>query len=221
MAVPQHRDRVFIVGFRDPSHARALRWPEPTHGHRDNLLGLPPYVSVREALGLVGGFAKSRSGRGWQGMRCLDVDMPSYTVGGGRPEKLDALDDPAPTVTATEHKGSPNYGSRGAETNPRRCIDRLAAAGVLDRAATTVDTTGRLSAAGHHASNKSGAVRLTVDQLALLQWFPPHWRFHGSRASQHRQVGNAVPPALARAVGESVLRALASRWAGRIVTVPE
>lgn len=34
-------------------------------------------------------------------------------------------DAPAPCVTATEHKATANFGSRGAKTNPRRCGDRL------------------------------------------------------------------------------------------------
>lgn len=212
--VPQHRDRVFIVGFRDERALRSFRWPAPTHAPRGNLLGLPPYVSVREALGLQGAYRNGRDegAKGWQGQRRLDVDDVAPTVGGrNNAEKLaplDALDNPAPCVTATEHKAGPGFGSRGAKTGPRRCIDRLAAAGVLDRAATTVDTSGRLSAAGHHTSNKAGAVRLGVEQLALLQGFPPGWRFHGNKASQHRQVGNSVPPALGEAVGGSVMQAL-------------
>ena len=172
--VPQHRDRVFIVGFRDERALRAFRWPAPTHAPRGNLLGLPPYVSVREALGLQGAYRHGRDegARGWQGQRSLDVDDVAPAVGG------------------------------------RNNAEKLAAAGVLDRAATTVDTSGRLSAAGHHTSNKAGAVRLSVEQLALLQGFPPHWRFHGNKASQHRQAGNSVPPALGEAVGGSVMRAL-------------
>lgn len=172
--VPQHRDRVFIVGFRDERALRAFRWPEPTHAPRGNLLGLPHYVSVREALGLQGAYRHGRDegAKGWRGHRSLDVDDVAPADGG------------------------------------RNNAEKLAAAGVLDRAATTVDTSGRLSAVGHHTSNKAGAVRLSVEQLALLQGFPPHWRFHGNKASQHRQVGNSVPPALGEAVGGSVMRAL-------------
>jgi len=42
---------------------------------------------------------------------------------------------------------------------------------------------------------------LTVREGAALQTFPRDYKFIGNRASVCRQIGNAVPPALARAVG--------------------
>ena len=38
--------------------------------------------------------------------------------------------------------------------------------------------------------------RLSVRECAILQTFPDDFIFHGSLSSQHRQVGNAVPPLL-------------------------
>jgi DNA (cytosine-5)-methyltransferase 1 len=54
----------------------------------------------------------------------------------------------------------------------------------------------------------AGARRLTVEESALLQTFPPDMVFEGSRSSQYAQIGNAVPPRLAEVIGASVARAL-------------
>ncbi|MFJ9887669.1 DNA cytosine methyltransferase [Streptomyces sp. NPDC091287] len=51
-------------------------------------------------------------------------------------------------------------------------------------------------------------VRLTVRHMALLQGFPDDWYFAGNKTSVYRQVGNAFPPPVAKAVGQSLAAAL-------------
>lgn len=51
--------------------------------------------------------------------------------------------------------------------------------------------------------------RLTADECAGLQGFPPGWQFAGGKASQFRQIGNAVPVVFGQTIGRCLLDALA------------
>ncbi|MFJ2902798.1 DNA cytosine methyltransferase [Streptomyces sp. NPDC087212] len=49
---------------------------------------------------------------------------------------------------------------------------------------------------------------LTVEQAALIQGFPPDWKFQGRKTAQYRQVGNAFPPPVAEAIGRAIAAVL-------------
>ncbi len=55
-----------------------------------------------------------------------------------------------------------------------------------------------------------GARRITVEEAAALQTFPAGMHFTGARSSRYRQIGNAVPPLLARVIGEELRRQLSA-----------
>ncbi|MFF3322085.1 DUF6339 family protein [Streptomyces sp. NPDC002889] len=53
-----------------------------------------------------------------------------------------------------------------------------------------------------------GMPKLTIAQTAVLQAIPTDWRFFGGKTSRYRQIGHAMPPPLATAVGRAIAAAL-------------
>lgn len=68
--------------------------------------------------------------------------------------------------------------------------------------------TAHIAKDGYWYIHPSSLRTLTVREAARIQTFPDHFRFAGSRSDAFRQIGNAVPPALARIMGSSILYAI-------------
>lgn len=102
--------------------------------------------------------------------------------------------DIAPTIVG----GSKKHG--GPDLGPTRARRAWAALGVEGRTIA------------EHAPDPDfvGLPRLTIPMVAKLQGFPADWQFFGRKTTAYRQVGNAFPPPVARAVAEKIRTAITS-----------
>jgi len=98
----------------------------------------------------------------------------------------------APTLVGGSHKhGGPDLGP----TRARKAWETLA-----------VDGRGIANAVPD--KDFLGLPRLTLRMAARVQGFPDDWEFAGGKTHSYRQIGNAFPPPVARAVATQIAKAL-------------
>ena len=56
-----------------------------------------------------------------------------------------------------------------------------------------------------------GMSRLTTRMAARIQGFPDSWQFFGKKTATYRQIGNAFPPPVAKAVAQQINNAISTR----------
>lgn len=104
------------------------------------------------------------------------------------------LERPAPTIVTTRRSDEGLLVGRQLPEGEGRNIGGKN--WPLETPATTV---GREQVENGEYDGRS-AVRVTLEEAAILQGFRPNYPFQGSRTAKFTQVGNAVPPPMARAV---------------------
>lgn len=188
---PQLRERLFIVGSREATN---FSWPSPQFGKmdsvQDDLFGtidnsqLKPWKTMREVLWPnrhpIFGNIDAQEAKLW----LKNVVRPH-----NEPVTWD-LDRPSPTIGA--HQGAKlAFAPKGV---PEAQVYRQQWHTLGRRQGDTppVDVEHRY---------------LTDEELLRLQTFPRWWYLHGTRMERAFQIGNAVPPVLARAIGNSIKNA--------------
>jgi DNA (cytosine-5)-methyltransferase 1 len=178
--VPQLRQRAFLLGARDGSRLVAL---SPTHGEPDRYLDLfdakpqQPYLTAWDAIGdLEEDDDESLAVRG----KWADL-LPSVPEGNNYLHFTDRGDGPA------------LFGWRRRFWN---FLLKLA----KDQPSWTLTAQPGPATGPFHWRNR----RLSARELCRLQTIPDDYHITGNLAAVQRQVGNAVPSALAEVIGLAV-----------------
>lgn len=178
--VPQTRQRAILIASR----SRPVSCPPPVHYDPrggEQLWGTP-WVSMEKVLGW-----------GATGRPAPTVTAGGTATGGAEPfghRDRDAL-------AAAQRAGQ--WVFRNNNNNNNACTRSL------DEPAGTLFFGGRSNwAAWVHEPGpgelRAEPVRITVQEAAVLQSFPPDYPWRGSQTKQFQQVGNAMPPLLAQHV---------------------
>ena len=176
---PQIRERVVLICARD---GRPVPYLTPTHSD-DERYGLPPWRTFREAV---------------QDLADVDHDFVQF------PEKrlrYYRLLGPGqnwrnlPENLQKEALGK-SYYADGGKTGFLR---RLA----WDKPSPTILTSPTMPATdlAHPAEDRP----LSIQEYKRIQEFPPDWVICGPLREQYRQIGNAVPLSLGKAIGCAIL----------------
>ena len=172
--VPQHRERLFIVGVKQGSYL----FPKPTHG--PDSIDNYPYNSASEAIKNL----STKTGNLEFGIK-------------GRYGQL--LNDIPPGLNYsfyTEKMGHPNpvFAWRSKFSDFLYKADP-------DEPVRTIKAQGGQYTGPFHWHNR----RFTIDELKRLQTFPDNYQISGGQQVIIQQIGNSVPPQVARILAISIL----------------
>jgi DNA (cytosine-5)-methyltransferase 1 len=220
--VPQDRHRLFLIGARKgfplPGYPEATHWSGPNGKKRNGSLFLPPAPTVWEALRdlpeaedydelLLRDWVRARYKKptGYSApLRGLEDDPGDFAA----PREFDpALLTSSLRTVHTELSKKRFAETAHGETEPVSRFLRLDPRGICNtiRAGTASDRGAFTSPRPIHPYSPRC---ITVREAARLHSYPDWFRFHVTKWHGFRQIGNSVPPLLARAVAAKVLEAI-------------
>lgn len=195
--IPQRRERVFFVGFRDDLGI-AWNFPKETHS-QDALI----YEQVVDAVY-------------WERNHVAKGNRHATPRMLDRAEKLEEKPSALPWRTVRDALGE----LPDPEKKPRQAAEiwnhqfQPGARAYPGHTGSPLDEPAKTLKAGVHGvpggenmlARPDGTVRyFSVRESARLQTFPDNYLFHGSWSETMRQLGNAVPVQLAQCVGKTVI----------------
>lgn len=189
--VPQHRRRAFLVGERIADGISQFRFPLPLGQHprtvRDAIgdLASPPADGSLHPE-IPNHFREKR-------LSALNIERIKHVPQGGGRADLPVRLQLACHLNNTGHRHLDVYGRLSWDEPSVTLTARFDSF-----------TRGRFAHPTEHRS-------LTIREGARIQTFPDEFVFFGNREEQARQVGNAVPPLLARQLGTAFLSAMETR----------
>ena len=200
--VPQHRSRLFVVGVRDGGH---FVWPKP-RGRRPTVwqaIGDLPVVlaDTRKETQDYTGPPTSKLSRllrkGMQGVEARRIrDHITRAV---RPDDAEIYSQLNPGDTYLD---VPEHLRRYRSDIFDDKYVRLS----FDGLRRTI--TAHIAKDGYWYIHPREDRTLSIREAARIQTFPDRFRFAGHPSSRYQQIGNAVPPLLASAVGSALRSAL-------------
>lgn len=215
--VPQRRRRTIVIGRR----GRSMMLPEPTHS-REPAFGTEPWLTVEDAISDVAREPLHRDSlhtetvtpfgnevRGTFAMEEIhigrlptDLSLKRYALippGGGRFDLAEKAPELLPECWRKKKTGTGDV------------MGRLR----WDQPAVTIRTEFFKPEKGRYLHPEANRP-LTHLEAALLQSFPDSYLWCGSKMSIARQIGNAVPPALAGAIAAHLRAAWATAHSAEV-----
>ncbi len=223
--VPQMRWRMFFIGWRKDLGVESGGYPKPTHGRR----GIGELVPNRTT--------SEEDTRGFLTVHDAISDLPEVRIGelvsrySGKPRtafqkamrkglKEELFNHYAPRLSQVNIRRIQNLKpGQDWRSLPRHLLPAGMQRALLkdhtrryrrmtwDGIARSIITRFRDPKSGEYI-HPSQERTISIREAARIQSFPDSFEFIGGYSDQYDQVGNAVPPLLAKAVGEEIIRVL-------------